>query len=78
MIDRIKSLLKAKEWHPFTIHRHGAESIRVNSREQAWVSPYSRLVIEIAPGRIEVLGSDQISGVDVSSITFADIQNQTG
>jgi hypothetical protein len=70
--------LKAKEWHPLTIHRNGGESIRVNSREQAWVSPYSRLVVEIAPGRIEILGPEQIVGVDISSVTFADIQNQTG
>jgi hypothetical protein len=78
MIDRIRSVLKGKEWHAFTIHRSGGESIRVNSREQAWVSPYSRLVVEIAPGHIEILGPDQITGVDISSVTFADIQNQTG
>jgi hypothetical protein len=78
MIDRIRSLLKSKEWHPFTIYCHGGESIRVNSREQAWVSPYSRLVVEIAPGRIEIFGPEQLAGIDVSSITFAGIQNQTG
>jgi hypothetical protein len=78
MIDRIRSLLRAKDWHPFTIHRTGGESIRVNSREQAWVSPYSRLVVEIAPGHIEILGPEQTVGVDISSVTFGDIQNQTG
>ena len=78
MIDQIRSLLKAKDWHPFTIHRNGGESIRVNSRDQAWVSPYSRLVVEIAPGHIEILGPEQTVGVDISSVTFAEIQNQTG
>jgi hypothetical protein len=78
MIDRIRSALKGKEWHSFTIHRHGGESIRVNNRDQAWVSPYSRLVVEIAPGHIEILGQDQITGVDISSVTFTEIQNQTG
>ncbi len=78
MIDRIRSLLRAKDWHPFTIHRAGGESIRVNSRDQAWVSPYSRLVVEIAPGHIEILGPEQTVGVDISSHTFTDIQNQTG
>ena len=78
MIDQIRSLLKAKDWHPFTIHRNGGESIRVNSRDQAWVSPYSRLVVEIAPGHIEILGPEQTVGVDISSVTFSEIQNQTG
>jgi hypothetical protein len=78
MIDRIKDLLKAKDWHPFTIHRTGGQSIHVVSREQAWVSPYSRLVVELAPGHIEILSPDQTTGVDVASVTFAEIQNQTG
>ena len=67
MIDRIRDLLKAKDWHPFTIHRAGGNSIQVISREQAWVSPYSRLVVEIAPGWIEILSPDQTTGVDVAS-----------
>jgi hypothetical protein len=78
MIDRIKDLLKARDWHPFTIHRVGGNSIRVISREQAWVSPYSRLVVEIAPGHIEILSQDQTTGVEVAPVTFAEIQNQTG
>jgi hypothetical protein len=78
MIDRVRELLKAKDWHPFTIHRPGGNSIQVLTREQAWVSPYSRLVVETAPGRIEVLEPDQTVGVDVASITFSEIQNQTG
>jgi len=78
MIDRIRDLLKAKDWHPFTIHRIGGDSIQVLSREQAWVSPYSRVVVETAPGRIEVLNPEQTTGVDVASLTFTEIQNQTG
>jgi hypothetical protein len=78
MIDRIRDLLKAKDWHPFTIHRSGGNSIHIVSREQAWVSPYSRLVVEIAPGWIEILNPDQTTGVDVTSVTFTEIQNQTG
>ena len=78
MIDRIRDLLRAKEWHPFTIHRTGGNSIKVTSREQAWVSPYSRLVVEVAPGWIEILSQDQITGTDVASVTFSEIQNQTG
>jgi hypothetical protein len=78
MIDRIRDLLKAKDWHPFTIHRNGGNSIHIVSREQAWVSPYSRLVVEIAPGWIEILTPDQTTGVDVTTVTFTEIQNQTG
>ena len=78
MNDRIRELLKAKDWHPFTIHRTGGDSIQVLSREQAWVSPYSRVVVETAPGRIEVLSPEQTTGVEVSSRTFSEIQNQTG
>jgi hypothetical protein len=78
MNDRIRELLKAKDWHPFTIHRTGGDSIQVLSREQAWVSPYSRVVVEIAPGRIEVLSPEQTTGVEVTSVTFSEIQNQTG
>ena len=78
MNDRIRELLKAKDWHPFTIHRIGGHSIQVLSREQAWVSPYSRVVVETAPGQIEVLSPEQTTGVEVASVTFTDIQNQTG
>ena len=78
MNDRIRELLKAKDWHPFTINRIGGDSIQVLSREQAWVSPYSRVVVETAPGRIEVLNPEQTTGVEVSSLTFSEIQNQTG
>ena len=78
MIDRIRELLKAKVWHPFTIHRNGGNSIQIVSREQAWVSPYSRVVVETAPGRIEVLNPEQTTGVEVTSSTFSEIQNQTG
>lgn len=78
MNDRIRELLKAKDWHPFTIHRIGGDSIQVLSREQAWVSPYSRVVVETAPGRIEVLNPEQTTGVEVSTLKFNEIQNQTG
>jgi hypothetical protein len=78
MIDRIRELLRAKDWHPFTIHRTGGSSIHIVSRDQAWVSPYSRLVVEIAPGHIEILGPEQTTGIDVAAITFSEIQNQTG
>lgn len=78
MIDRVRELLKAKDWHPFTIHRIGGDSIQVLSREQAWVSPYSRVVVETAPGRIEVLNPEQTTGVEVSTLKFNEIQNQTG
>jgi len=36
------------------------------------------LVVETSPGRIEVLNPEQTTGVDVASITFTEIQNQTG
>ena len=78
MIDRIRELLRAKDWHPFTIHRAGGSPIHINSREQAWVSPYSRLVVEIAPGHIEILGPEQTTGLDIATLTFSEIQNQTG
>ena len=78
MNDRIRELLKAKDWHPFIIHRIGGDSIQVLSREQAWVSPYSRVVVETAPGRIEVLNPEQTTGVEVTTSKFNEIQNQTG
>jgi hypothetical protein len=78
MIDRIRELLKAKEWHPFTIRRADGNPIQIVSREQAWVSPYSRLVVEIAPGWIEILSPEQTVGVEVAAVTFTEIQNQTG
>jgi hypothetical protein len=35
-------------------------------------------VVEVAPGWIEILSQEQTTGVDVASVTFTEIQNQTG
>ena len=78
MTDRIRDLLRAKDWRPFTVHRVGGDSIHVGTREGAWVSPYGRLVFEKEVGRIEVVNPDQITGVELKSITFNEIANQTG
>jgi hypothetical protein len=78
MTDRIRELLRAKDWRPFTIHRTGGDSIFVRTREDAWVSPYGRLVFEKEIGRVEVVNPDQVTGVELKSITFSEIENQTG
>src|SRR5580692_1699414 len=44
MIERIRELLRAREWQPFTIHRVGGDSIYVRTREHVWVTPSGRLV----------------------------------
>ena len=81
MIERIRELLRATEWRPFTIRRAGGDSIHVRTRNDVWITPSERLVFERAPGHIEVLAPDQmdqITGVDLKSITFSEIQSQTG
>jgi hypothetical protein len=81
MIERIRELLRAREWQPFTIHQVGRDSIYVRTREHVWVTPSGRLVLERAPGQIEVLGPDQmdqITGVELKSLTFGEIESQTG
>ena len=81
MIERIRELLRAGEWQPFTIHQVGRDSIYVRTREHVWVTPSGRLVFERAPGQIEVLGPDQmdqITGVKLKSLTFGEIESQTG
>jgi hypothetical protein len=81
MIERIRELLRAREWQPFTIHRVGGDSVYVRTREHVWVTPSGRLVFERAPGQVEVVGPDQmdqITGVELKSITFGEIASQTG
>jgi hypothetical protein len=81
MIERIRELLRATEWRPFTIHRAGGHSIYVRTRHDVWITPSERLVFERAPGHIEVLAPDQmdqIKGVELKSITFSEIASQTG
>ncbi|HZC36325.1 MAG TPA: hypothetical protein VE242_11955 [Chthoniobacterales bacterium] len=78
MTDRIRELLRARDWRPFTVRRAGGDSIYVRTREDAWVSPYGRLVFERAAGHIEVVAPDQITGVELKSITFNEIESQTG
>jgi hypothetical protein len=81
MVERIRELLRAREWQPFTIHRVGGDSIYVRTREHVWVTPSMRLVFETAPGQIEVIGPDQmdqITGVELKSRTFREIESQTG
>ena len=81
MIERIRELLRAREWQPFTIRRVGGGSIDVRTREHVWVSPSGRLVFERAAGQVEVVGPDQmdqITGVELKSITFGEIASQTG
>jgi len=46
MIERIRELLRAREWQPFTIHQVGRDSIYVRTREHVWVTPSGRLVFE--------------------------------
>src|ERR1700757_1123714 len=50
MVERIRELLRAREWQPFTIHRVGGDSICVRTREHVWVTPSWRLVYEKEPG----------------------------
>jgi hypothetical protein len=81
MIERIRELLRAKEWQSFTIHLVGGDSIDVRTREHIWVTPSWRLVFERAPGQIEVLAPDQmgqITGVELKSTTLREIESQTG
>jgi hypothetical protein len=78
MTDRIRDLLRAREWRPFTIYPLGGDAIHVSTRESVWVSPYGRLVYEKGPGQIAVFAPDQIAKVDLDSLTFREVQNQTG
>jgi hypothetical protein len=81
MIERIRERLRAREWQPFTIHLAGDDSIDVRTREHVWVTPSWRLVLERAAGQIEVLGPEQldrITGVELKSRTFGEIESQTG
>jgi hypothetical protein len=81
MIERIRELLRAREWQSFTIHRVGGDSIYVRTREYAWVTPSGRLVFEKGAGQIEVIAPDQmdqITGVELRSTTFGEIESQTG
>jgi hypothetical protein len=81
MVERIRELPRAREFQPFTIHRVGGDSVDVRTREHIWVTPSGRLVFERAPGQIEVLGPDQmdqLTGVELKSITFGEIESQTG
>ena len=81
MIERIRELLRAKEWQPFTIHLVGGDSIYVRTRDHVWVTPSWRLVFERKAGQIDVVGPDQmdqITGVELKSMTFGEIESQTG
>ena len=78
MIERIRELLRAREWQPFTIHLVGGDSIYVRTREHVWATPSWRLVYERAPGQIDVVGPDQIKGVELKPVTFSEIDSQTG
>ena len=81
MIERIRELLRAREWQPFTIHLVGGDSIYVRTRDHVWVTPSWRLVFESEAGQIGVVGPDQmdqITGVELKSMTFGEIESQTG
>jgi len=81
MIERILELLRAREWQPFTIHLVGGDSIYVRTRDHVWVTPSWRLVFEREGGQIGVVGPDQmdqITGVELKSMTFGEIESQTG
>ena len=81
MIERIRELLRAREWQPFTIHLVGGDSIYVRTRDHVWVTPSWRLVFEREGGQIGVVGPDQmdqIIGVELKSMTFGEIESQTG
>jgi hypothetical protein len=81
MIERIRELLRAREWQPFTIHLVGGDSIYVRTRDHVWVTPSWRLVFERKAGQIDVVGPDQmdqITSVELKSVTFGEIESQTG
>ncbi|MBV9732891.1 MAG: hypothetical protein JO275_08950 [Verrucomicrobia bacterium] len=81
MIERIRELLRAREWQPFTIHLVGGDSIYVRTRDHVWVTPSWRLVFERKTGQIDVVGPDQmdqITGVELKSMSFGEIESQTG
>jgi hypothetical protein len=81
MIERIREILRAREWRPFIIRRVGGDSIYVRTRNDVWISPSERLVFERAAGHIEVLAPDQmdqITDVELKSTTFREIESQTG
>ena len=81
MIERIRELLRTREWQPFTIHLVGGDSIYVRTRDHVWVTPSWRLVFEREGGQIRVVGPDQmdqITGVELKSMTFGEIEGQTG
>jgi len=81
MIERIRELLRAREWQPFTIHLASGDAIYVRTREHVWVTPSWRLVFERETGQIGVVGPDQmnqITGVELKSMTFGEIESQTG
>jgi hypothetical protein len=64
MIDRIKELLKADAWRPFAIRASG-RSIRVPTRQHAWVSPNGRVVVEMSASSLEVIYPENLQGIDV-------------
>jgi hypothetical protein len=81
MIERIRELLRASEWRPFTIRLADGHSVYVRTRNDVWISPSERLVFERGAGNMEVLAPDQmgqITGVEPKSITFSEIESQTG
>ena len=60
MIDRIKELLQADNWRPFTIHTGAGRSIRVPTRQHAWVSPNGRIVIETSVSGLEIVRPEEL------------------
>ncbi|HEY0792527.1 MAG TPA: hypothetical protein VGD78_15795 [Chthoniobacterales bacterium] len=78
MIEQIRDLLKATDWQPFLVHRTDGQPVPVQHRAQAWVSPYGRFVYEKNHSELEVLRPEQIARVETHSLTFKEIENQTG
>jgi hypothetical protein len=78
MIEEIRDLLKATEWRPFLVHRTDGQSVSVQHRAQAWVSPYGRFVYEKSFSELQILSPEQIARVESHSLTFKEIENQTG
>jgi hypothetical protein len=63
-MDRIKELLKADPWRPFSV-RAQSRIIRVPTRQHAWVSPHGRIVIETSANSLEVIAPEQFEGLDI-------------
>ncbi len=63
-MERIKELLKADAWRPFSIRANG-RAFRVPTRQHAWVSPHGRIVVEVSASWLEVIHPENFEGVEI-------------